>query len=218
MKKCLSCNINIGGDRRQCPICQGPISGEASPNYWPEMRKLRLQSLFYKIQLFLVLTAAIISMALDFLLDIRTDRHWSVPIAATAVVIELFIRHVLKKSIVIAAIVTDSAIVAVLLLIFSGWYMGFLNPIVVYLVPIVISVLLIANLVFSFIDKRGNAIVYLLANIIMGVTPYVCLYIIHKDIPLTWTICLMLSVITFTAICVFRGRTVTTEIQKRMNL
>lgn len=218
MKICSSCKINVGGDRKMCPICQSSLMGEASVSYWPEMKKLRLQSFFFKLQLFILLALATVSLALDFLLDLNSGKHWSLLILLWVVTMEMLIRHFLKKSVVVAAIVTDSAIHITLLLIVTGWYLGFLNPIVMYVAPSAIMALLIANLVFSLIDRHGNAIVYLLANILIGVVPYVVMYIIHKDIPITWTICLMVTAITFIGICVFRGKMVTTEIQKRMTL
>ncbi len=218
MKKCPSCNINVGGNRRTCPVCQSGLMGESSVSFWPEMKKLRLQSFFYKLQLFLVLALASVSLALDFLLDINTGKHWSLPVVLWVITLELLIRHFLKKSVVVAAIVTDTAIHIVLLLIFTGWYLGFLNPIIMHVVPGVVMALLVANLVFSLLDRQGNAIVYLLANIIIGAVPYIVMYLFHKDIPLTWTICLMVTVVIFIGICVFRGKSVTTEVQKRMSL
>jgi len=218
MKKCVNCNINVGGDIQKCPICQNALTGEASENIWPPMTKLRLQSIFYKLQLFLVLALAFVSLALDFLLDIYTRKHWSLPVVIWAISMELLIRHFLKKSVVAAAIVTDSAIHISILLIFTGWYMGFLAPIVMWIIPIAISLLLITNLIFSLIDVHGNALVYLLANILIGLIPYIVLYFTKIDIPLTWTICLMITVITFIGICVFKGRSVLNEVQKRMSI
>ncbi len=218
MKRCPSCNINVGGNRRTCPVCQGGLMGDNSVSYWPEMKKLRLQSFFYKLQLFIVLALASISAALDFLLELNTGKHWSIPIVIWVISFELLLRHYLRRSVVVAAIVTDTAIHIVLMLIFTGWYMGFLTPVVMYVVPIVIMALLVANLVFSLVDRHGNAMVYLFANIIIGAVPYIVMSLTHKFIPLTWTICLMVTAVTFIGICVFRWRMVTTEIRKRMTL
>ncbi len=218
MKKCVSCNIYVSGEGRQCPICQNGLTGEGTPYNWPSIRKLRLQSIFYRIQLFVVLALTFVSLVLDFLLDVNTGMHWSLSVALWAISLEWLIRYFIKKNVVIAAIITYTAIHISLLLILTGWYMGFLMPVVKYVVPIVVSVLLIVNLILSLLDKHGNALIYLLANIIIAIVPYVPLYISKVEVPLLWTICLMISVITFIGICVFRGRSVLNEIEKRMSL
>lgn len=218
MKKCMSCDIYVSGEGNQCPICQNGLTGEATEYNWPSIRKVKLQSIFYKIQLFIVLALTFMSLSLDFLLDFHTGKHWSLAVALWAISLEILIKYFIRKNVVIAAIITDTAIHISLLLILTGWYMGFLLPVVRYVIPVAISSLLVVNLILSLLDKHGNTLVYLLANIIIGIVPYIVLYIIHSDIPVLWTICLMITVVSFIGICVFRGRSVLNEIEKRMSL
>ena len=218
MKKCLNCGINAGGQRQQCPICQNSLTGEATENYWPVQKKLKLQSFFYKLQLFIVLTLTVVSLSLDFLMNINTGRHWSIPVFLWAISLEMLLKHFIRKSVPPAAIVTDSVLHVCALLLLTSWYMGFFRPVAEYVVPIFITALLIANLVFTLTDKKGNAMVYLLVSIIIGIAAYAFLFVKKADIPLSYTICLMVSVITFIGICVFRGRAVRNEVEKRMNI
>lgn len=218
MKKCMNCNINVGGDAEQCPLCQNGLIGEATENVWPHMGKLRIRSLFYKIQLFLVLGSSAVVLALDFLLSVNEVKHWSLIYALWGVSIELLIRHFLKKSIVPAAIITETSIHITVLLGITGWYLDFISPVLMYVVPGVITGLLVINLILALIDKRGNAMVYLLSNIVIGIVPYIVLMIIGIEIPVIWTVCLMVSVVTFIGISIFKGRTMINEIQKRMSI
>lgn len=218
MKKCLNCNLHIGGARQQCPFCNARLVGESSELNWPHPKKLRWQSFLYKLQLFIVLALMVLSISLDFMLELNTGKHWSIPVALWALSLEVLLRYFINKSVVVPAIVTESAIHAMLLLIFTGWYLGFLNPITRYVVPIVIVATLITNFVFSLIDKHGNALIYLLCNIVIPLVPYVILIIRKSVIPITWTICVNTSIITLIGICVFRGRSVLNEIEKRMSI
>jgi hypothetical protein len=218
MKKCPNCKIYVGGEGDRCPVCQSALMGEGSPYGWPQMSKLRRQSRFYKFQLFVVLVLAFISVALDLLLDVNTGKHWSLPVVVWALVIELLIRHFIKKSVVVASIVTETGVNICVLLLLTAWYMGFVPPIVDYVVPIIVSGLLVTNLVLTVIDKHGNALVYFLINLLVGIIPYVIIRIVRQSVPVPWTVCLMICVIYIIGISVFRGHSVLNEIQKRMSL
>lgn len=216
MKRCMNCNINVGGHGSQCPICQNGLVGEDTLYNWPSMKKLKLQSVFYKLQLFIVLALSAVSLSLDFLLDLHMAKHWSIPVVMWSITLELLIRSYIRKNVVVAEVVSLSIFHICIMLSLTAWYMGGVSVIVGTVVPIFISALSIINLILAFADKKGNAMVYLLINILVGVATYVIMAIAKTDIPLTWTICLMISVVTFIGICVFKGRGVVSEIQKRM--
>ena len=218
MKKCMNCKIYVGGEGDRCPVCQGALMGDPSPYGWPKMNRLRRQSRFYKLQLFIVLVLAFVSIALDLLLDVNTGKHWSIPVVVWAIMIELLIRHFIKKSVVPAAVVTETGVNVCIFLILTAWYMGFLPPIVDYVVPIIISGLLVTNLVLTIIDKKGNALVYFLINLLVGIIPYVIIRIVSQSVPVPWTVCIMICSIYIIGISVFRGSVVLNEIQKRMSL
>ena len=78
--------------------------------------------------------------------------------------------------------------------------------------------MMIANFVLAMVDKRGNAMVYLLTNVLIGILPCVVLLIRHKGVPITWIICMLISVILFVGAVIFKGRSVAGEIQKRLNV
>jgi hypothetical protein len=77
---------------------------------------------------------------------------------------------------------------------------------------------MIANFVLAMIDKSGNAMIYLLSNVLIGVLPYLTLSIMKKDCPFFWIVALLLSVIVFVGAIIFKGREVVSEIHRRLNL
>lgn len=220
MKKCVNCEIEIGGNNKACPLCQNPISGEAGPDNWPGADGLKKKAFAYKLQLFIILALVVIACGLDFLLEIDFGimKHWSLIFAAWAILGELVVRILIRKRIVIAKILSIGALYLASLTVLTGWYYGFLRPTLYIALPILLSVTLIANLVFSLLDTTENAMVYLLANILGGVIPYIVLVVSHRVRTIAWSICLMISVVTFIGIVVFKGRKVWLEIQKRMNI
>ena len=217
MKNCLNCGISIGGDRETCPLCQNSITGEGTANNWPDSEKLKKQAFWYKLQLFIVLSIVIVGLGLDFILELNKGKHWSFIVAIWLIVAELVFRGFLKKSPVVAKILSIGVLHISLLLILTSWYYEFLNPVIYIVIPILMSVTLCANLVFSLIDTNENAMVYLLANILAGLVAYAVLELGYKSRTLSWTICLMISAVTLLGILIFKGKKVLSEIQKRMN-
>lgn len=219
MKQCLSCNISVGGNAETCPLCQNALEGdEVTAGNWPSMSKLKKQAFFYKLQLFIVLALCVVSLSMDFLLDLNDGRHWSLVLTFAAVVIEIMLKRFLKNSVVVAKIITISVTNAAVILLVAGWFFDFIPIVIFIIIPILLGASLIANLVFSLVDKSGNALVYLLANIFFGTVMYIGLAIGRLNRTLPWTICLMISAVTFLGIVIFKGKKVVHEVQKRMNI
>ena len=89
------------------------------------------------------------------------------------------------------------------------------------IVPILCSVTLVLNFIFAFVNRRftENGLVYLLLNIVVGVVPYIGLTLRHSvRPPLAWVICLVISMITFLGLVIFKGRSLLAEFEKRLHL
>ncbi len=221
MLKCPVCKIEIDGNRNKCPICQNALSGSPSDYNWPVDEYLKKYSICFKIQLFVVLTVIVISLALDFLLDIRfKGYHYSLMILMWGAVSELLITEFIRKKVFPAKILTVSAVFISGLLCVTAKYFDFydfLTPTVYIAVPAIIGGTIVANFVFTFTDKSGNSLVYFLSAAVIGIIPYIAIYFGKKSFLLPWAIVLIVSVVTFLGIVIFKGRELKTEIQKRFN-
>ena len=217
MKKCLNCNIEIGGNVDICPLCQNALTGEATLNNWPSPNKLRAQAFLYKLQLFLVLATIAVGISLDYLLELNNGKHYSLIIALWLIVFELDLRRNIKRLFVISKTVNMCTLHLCLLLLLTGWYFGFYEITAFMIVPILFGTLLMVNLIFSMTDTTENALVYLLTNILIVVITYTIMRINGVNTGLVWTITLMISFVALIGIVIFKGRKVSNEIQKRMN-
>ena len=112
------------------------------------------------------------------------------------------------------------------LLVFTDWFNGYTGYSLDLVVPILCCAALVCNFIFAFLRSRftANALVYLLMNIGIGVLPYILLFFridysgrldAHS---LPWVICLIISVITFLGLVIFRGRALKNEIVKRLHM
>lgn len=218
MKECIYCKINVGGDAVKCPLCQNRLKGEGTENNWPSPDLLQKESILYKLQLFLVLSAVIISLSLDFLFQISNGFHWSLLLTMWLIAFEFGIIRLFHRNFSSSRILTLFAIVISFLLIVTSLYAGHFSEVGGIVVPYICIGTLIANFVLMLIDKTSNAMVYLLSNIVIGISPYLVLLAFGKNIPLAWVICLVISVLLFVGAVIFKGRQVASEIQKRFHM
>ncbi len=207
----------IGGNTDTCPLCQNMLSGEASPDNWPSPRRLRVKAFAYKLQLFIVLALTTIALSLDFLLDLNNGKHYSLLLALWLILFEMDLSGNMKRPFVVSRTVSISTFHLCILLLVTGWFLGFL-PVSAYIItPSLLCASLAANLVFTMTDTTENALVYLLGNILLVIIAYAVLKLKYPEPGLLWTICLMLGFVAIIGTVIFKGRKVSDEIQKRMN-
>ncbi len=224
MKNCPYCKIEVGGNLKKCPLCQSKLNGEPERQYFPKQTTLKLQSFFYKVQLFIVWTIVIAALGVDFLFHVQIPAfigiHWSLLVAMWLIVIEFGIVRLFKRGLSSSRIVTLFVFIVLIMLTITSYYVGReqFKFVIDWVLPVVIMGTLVANFVFAMIDKNGNAMVYLLTNLVVGILPYIVFYFVGRDCPVAWIVCLMVSVILFVGAIIFKGREVAGEIQRRLNV
>ena len=202
MNTCPHCHIRVGGDTAYCPLCQNRLSGPAGEPYFPATApRIHRASLLYKIVAFVLSALIVVAGAFDFRAVLR--RRFNGP------------RQIFNLLLLVSA-----------LLVFTDWFNGYTGYSLDLVVPILCCAALVCNFIFAFLRSRftANALVYLLMNIGIGVLPYILLFFridysgrldAHS---LPWVICLIISVITFLGLVIFRGRALKNEIVKRLHM
>lgn len=218
MKRCLNCDIEVGGNLEVCPLCQHGLTGEATESNWPYLIRLKTKAFLYKLQLFLVLAVVVVGLGLDFLVGLNDGRHWSLLGTLTLVIIEVTLKSFLKKKSVASKYVSVGGFWLAVILFLTAQCYGFLPPVINLVFPIALSAIIVADFVLTLADKTGNALVYLLVNILFALVIYGVLFFKKYAISLSWNICLMIGVVTLIGMFVFLGRKVTSEFERRMNI
>lgn len=219
MKHCPYCKIDVGGSLTRCPFCQSGLLGTEDRPYWPPQKTLQTQSILYKLQLFFVLATIIVVLSLDFLLNLNPDSfHWSLLVSLWLITFEFGLIRLFKRNYSSSRILTLFVSMLAILILITGYFTDYWYLAAGILVPWMCIGTLIVNFILTLVNQIANAIVYLLSNILVGILPYLVLRIMGKDIPLAWIICLTTSVILWVASCIFRGREVLSELQRRFNL
>ena len=222
MKICPYCRIEVGGDLKKCPVCQSKLSGEGERDYFAKVPNLQIKSFFYKLQLFIAWVVIIGFLGVDFLFGVKIslfpEVHWSLLIAMWLIVLEFWMLRQFTRGTGSARNMTYMTFVILVMLWITSHYTGFEWLVVDWIAPIALMATMIANFVFAMTDKNGNAMVYLLTNLLVGALPYLVLHFRDKGTPFTWILCLLVSVILFIGALIFKCRSVAAEFRRRLNV
>ena len=222
MKTCPYCKIRVGSDTVKCPLCQSKLTGDSDRPYFPKQTVLWRKSFLYKLQLFIVWAVVIAALGIDFLLQVRippsSNVHYSLILAMWLITFEFGIMRQFKNSGGSSRKVTMMVLIILVLIIVTSYYYGFFRITIDWIAPCAIAGMMIANFVLAMIDRRGNAMVYLLTGVLVGVLPYIILSISHRKPSITWIICMLIGIILFVGAVIFKGRSVAGEIRKRLNV
>ena len=137
MQNCPHCHIEVGGNAQVCPLCQNPLTGTPEESDYPEAKLLKRFSLFSKIALFLTLSAVVISLALDYLVGIHGQHHWSILVGVfclSGLLISSFLIETPKLS--IPRFLFQLLLLTIALSLFTDWFLDLQNFSLNYLIRI----------------------------------------------------------------------------------
>lgn len=221
MKKCTSCNASVDEAFEYCPLCQNGLEeGTESVGYpaFPKQDGIKRLSLFYKIQLFIAVMVVIICAAVDYWFGVHGDKHWSIVVFICVLVVELMISPLLRKRSVPVYFVSYLALMLAIAFYAIASYMGGKNVCVNITIPIIILFTLTFNFIASLADKNGNALVFSICNIVMGIILPFAMFATSSSVPVLWSSCFIASVIMLIGLIIFKGTVVFREVQKRLNM
>lgn len=227
MKQCPHCHIRVGGSGRYCPLCHTPLEGVPTPDdapwFPPSPPPGRRMPLAMKVLVFLLLAGAFVCTGIDYLILEPGEAgglHWSLAVWVCVAAALLLLRALFLGSHNAPKLLFQLLVGTALVAGFLDWFLGLGGVSYRFIIPILCSVTLVLNFLFAFVNRRftENGLVYLLLNIAVGITPYIALSAMRTRPPLPWIICLLISVITFLGLVIFKGRDLRTELAKRLHL
>ena len=226
MKECQYCKMQIGGNLDRCPLCQNALEGEGERPYWAEFHPNTRRRKAFKIVMFVAISVSIIALSMDYLF-LKTEHVSFGPLVlAWMIVPGWLLETIIKKHYNILRTMFVSMIVIFILCQISEFYLHFamglpyLGITAGYIIPILCSVNMVSNFVLSFVDKHftDHSLIFMFMNILVGVVPWICLFFIIGQPPMTWSICLVVNALAFVALFIFRGRIVVSEFKKRFHI
>ena len=219
MQYCPKCRISIRGDKTECPLCGGRVTGESVPGGFPVLDRRRFSHMsLVKVGTFCLLTFFIIMMSLEILYDFKLA--W-VPFAVMGALIawgDLMVGIYYRNNLIKTLFIETYLAMAVCILIdtFTGWHgwsLAYVLPIgFVLLVFVTIGVGRAANL------RLEEYIIYIFVTILLSMLQIIPVLTHVNPVILPAVASMALLLIAACAAGIFRFRDLRSAVEKMFNL
>ena len=221
MLRCNSCNVDLPGTPKQCPLCKGELTGkgDGGENVFPP--RLASQKLFSKkilaITAFVSVCVSAVCIAVNLIFP--AGGWWSLFVLAGLFSLWADFAMLYRKRRNFAkSILWQVAFVSAIALLwdfftgFHGWALDYVLPILC--VSAMISIVLLANICKLHVQ---DYIIYLIIDCVLGVSTLILILtgILHTVIPCA--VCFGASVIFLAALLFFQRKALWAEIQRRFH-
>lgn len=219
MQYCSKCRISIRGDKTECPLCGGRLTGDASPGGFPVLAKKRFTHMsVVKVATFCCITFFIIMMALEILYNF--ELAW-VPFAIMGVLIawgDLMVGIYFRNNLIKTLSIETYLAMAVALLVdtltgWHGWSLAYVLPIgFVLLVFVTIAVGRGAHL------RLEEYIIYIFVTMLLSMLQIIPVLTRVNPVIAPAVISMAVLLIEASAAVIFRFRDLVSAVQKLFNI
>jgi len=219
MQYCPKCRISIRGNKTECPLCGGRVTGEPETGGFPILERNRFSHMsVVKVGTFCLLTFFIIMMSLEILYDFKLA--W-VPFAVMGALIawgDLMVGIYYRNNLIKTLFIETYLAMAVCILIDSltgwhGWSLAYVLPIgFVLLVFVTIGVGRAASL------RLEEYIIYIFVTILLSMLQIFPVLAHVNPVAFPAVACMALLLIEACAAVIFRFRDLRSAVEKMFNL
>ena len=221
MLYCEKCKVEIRTDHKYCPLCQSPLIGEIGEEseLFPKLKeKTHASKLIMRIFHFLCVAVIIISLMLNWW--ITPAKRWSIWIGAGVLCVWIFFtvgvykrKNLMKNTIWQLVLITVGTIIWDAAIGWNGWSVNYIIPIAGL---VTMAILVIITIVYRLASPEY--MIYLLMNCLHGIIPFILLLTgcITVKFPALLYICC--CALLLSALIIFQGRAVYSELQKKFHL
>lgn len=220
MQYCEKCKVHTGGNRENCPLCQGVLRGEPTEEIFPDIPTAFSQYHFaIRTMIFVSIAAVVLSVAVNFMFPYG-GKWWSVFVVVAVACMWLSLssaivrRHNIPKNIMWQVCIVSA------LAVFWDWFTHWHGWSIDYIIPLVCVLAMIAITVISKVMKipMEEYMIYLILDGLFGIIPLLFLFLGWVNIVYPSVICVAVSILSFAALFSFRGENLQSEVKKRLHL
>lgn len=221
MRYCEKCKVAVEGSRKYCPLCQAETRciDEDSRETFPLIPTVyKKYNLFFRILIFASVVAGVVSVLINMLIPTRIWWSFFVLLGIGSMWITLAIavrkRRNIPKTVLYQVVVIS--LLAVLWDAITGWHSWSLD----YVLPIVCTFAMIAMSIIARVLNLHfeDFVIYILIDAVFGIIPVVFLLFGHLRVPLPSLFCVAGSIISLSALFLFEGERIKTELKRRLHL
>ena len=218
---CNNCKVYIRDGKNICPLCGNIVSHRNSDKeaaVYPVIPPAYERHMAIRILVFISIVATVISYIVYKLFP--TSVNWPMMVVFGIVSMWLSITDALRKRYNITKSIMWQVIIMSLLSIFWDWKTGWRAWSLDYAIPILCIAAIIVMYVTAKVMKLGIGyyIAYFLLGGLFGIIPglFILLNLVTVDYPSI--ISVAISIIFLSAILIFQGEKILSELQKRMHI
>ncbi len=218
--ECQACNVKIMGRRRRCPLCGNELIGEElGESVFPELTTGPTSNrLALRLAVLVTVVGALVCLMIN--IGMASGRFWSLFVLAGlcsfwfAAAVAFYKRRNVFKLILWQVVIVSG--LSILWDLFTGFHRWSLN----FVLPVVCTSALLAMVIIAQVTHRQlrDYLVYLLIDLVLSFVTLVLLLWGVLTVYLPTLICLGISLLFLVAVIVFWGRTLWSELRRRMHV
>lgn len=207
MYDCKKCGFHLVGTATKCPFCQGELTGESGEaNVFPDIPFKEPQyDVLIRLLAFGTIVAVAVCIAVNY--SVQETGWWSLFVAAGLLSVWIVVGIAVKKhSNPLKALLWQVCVGSLLALAWDYW-IGFLGWSLDFVIPILyICSFLIMMLLVRFMHlKPQDYMLYLAWDLLLGVIPLSLLLCGMLRVTYPSLICVVVSIVGFTGLVLFKG-------------
>lgn len=221
MQNCNNCKVSLKGSYKICPLCGGIVqdSEEKSEEVFIHTPTIYQEfNVFIRIMLLVSICAIIICFAINAIFT--KDSRWSLLVAAGILCMWISMLIIINKRNNIPKVIIWQVVIISILSVLWDRSIGWRGWSIDYVIPSVCVGAMIVMAISAKIIKVGvrDLIVYLFIDGIFGFVPIVFILFGGLNVTFPSIICVASSAISLTALILFQGDNIKSELNKRMHI
>lgn len=221
MKYCSHCKVYIREDRDRCTLCEN-ILGEdlegKTEEVFPEIEPFYESHLALKILIFISIVAVVVSFGIDMIFP--SSINWPILFMFAVISIWIGLIIIVQKRYHIPKKIVWQVIIISILAVFWDYETGWRGWSLDYVIPIAcVSAMIIMYVTAKIMNLSiRNYITYAFLDGIFGIIPVIFIAFDLVNVVYPSIISIGFSIISLSAIFIFQGSEIKTEIKKRMHI
>lgn len=219
MRYCEKCKVSVRDSREDCPLCQGPLSGEPEPGVFPRLPDGKPPyHLLIRGMIFLSIAAVVVCFAINML--VPSGSWWAVFVAAGIACMWVCLWSVIRQRSNIPKnilwLVFWLSLLAALWDVFTGWHRWSINYVVPSLCVFAMAGMAVIARVLHL--RVEDFFIYIVIDGLFGIVPILFLLFRWVTVVYPSVVCVACSLLSLAAILSFEGERLRAEWKKRMHL
>ena len=221
MQICPKCKVNIRGNKSCCPLCQGKlknVEGELSPSF-PAIKRKKISNItFLKVCTFLFVASEIVFTTINIMTAGQYPFISPVMLGIFAGWITIMTTMYLRNNLI--KVITWEVIVAIVIDIYVDIHTGFKGWSIEWMIPLTLIGLAIATIITAGVLKLrlDEYILYLVLDLIMVLLQIIFIKNGTNKVPWPAVSSVMIYLILFAAVIIFRFKDLKNASEKMFNM